>query len=86
MLPTFYVPICFLAILDSTELLDELLQNWNTTLPATLGYNHLNATDIEDVTRKINEFYFGSEATPTLPINIQSLLNASIEICTKSET
>lgn len=63
--------------MDSNESLEELLRNWNTTLPATLGYGHLNVSDIEDITRSINEFYFGNETTPTYPVDIQALMNVS---------
>lgn len=70
------------AILDDSESIDELLRNWDSTLPATLGYSHLNVTDIEAITRSINEFYFGNDTTPTNPIDIQALMNVSKNIHT----
>lgn len=64
-------------MLENSESLDELLRNWDVSLPVTLGYSHLNATARSDITRSINEFYFGNETTPTHPINRQTLMNVS---------
>ncbi len=67
--------------MDSSESLDELLGNWNSSLPSTLGYSHLNESDIDEITRSINEFYFGNQATPTQPIDMQALMNVSMQEC-----
>lgn len=67
----------FEAILDSSELLDELIRNWDTTLPVTLQYDHLNATAQEDITRRVNQFYFGNPATPTNQLDQQALVDVS---------
>ncbi|KAJ6635071.1 Juvenile hormone esterase [Pseudolycoriella hygida] len=63
------------ATLDNPVALDALLTNWDLTLPGTFGYSHLNVTAREEITRSINEFYFGNAATPTNPLDKQSLLN-----------
>lgn len=73
--------IFFIEAIFESGSLDELLRNWDLSLPATLGYSHLNATARGDITQSINEFYFGNEATPTNPIDIQTLMNVSERKC-----
>lgn len=68
------------AILENDLLLAFLLSIWDISLPSTFGYGHLNATDQTDITRSINLFYFGNEATPTLQLDRQKLMNLFTDI------
>lgn len=55
--------------------LGALLNNWDSSLPATFGYSHLDADVRMNITRSVNEFYFDNENTPTLQVNRQQLMN-----------
>lgn len=73
--------------MENDLLLNGLLTAWDSTLSASFGYSHLNATARADITRSINLFYFENEATPTIQLNRQQLMNVGksknlqIELC-----
>ncbi|XP_070491172.1 juvenile hormone esterase-like isoform X2 [Chironomus tepperi] len=48
------------AIIDSKEFTDELISGWDTILPDSFLYNYLNESEQTEITRKINDFYFGN--------------------------
>lgn len=61
--------------MDNTQSFDILIGNWDASLPSSLGYSTLNATAQEDITRSINQFYFGSVAAPNNQVDKQIVLN-----------
>lgn len=69
--------VIFQAIFENEAALSALLAAWDVTLPATLGYSHLNETARGALTRSINTFYFGNEATPTIGLDRQQLMNVN---------
>lgn len=65
----------FKAVLSNDFLLDFLISTWNETLSNSFGYGHMSATEQEEITKKINYFYFGSEATPTNQLDRNNLID-----------
>lgn len=65
------------ATLENDLLLSALLSVWDDYLPATFGYSSLNASARAEITRSVNLFYFGNEATPTIQLDRQQLMNVS---------
>ncbi|XP_037029459.1 esterase FE4-like [Bradysia coprophila] len=63
------------AVVENDAALSVLLSDWDSRLPATFGYSHLDEDSRVNITRRINEFYFGNEATPTLQMDRQQLMN-----------
>jgi len=63
------------ATLENSTLFDQLLLNWDARLSGSLGYSHLNDIARGEITRSVNLFYFGNEATPTNQVNRQSLMD-----------
>lgn len=72
--------VLFAATVENIEILNALLSIWDFSLPSSLGYSHLDVTAQGEITRRINQFYFGDEGTPTNQLNRQDLLNVS-DIC-----
>lgn len=64
----------FKAVVSNALLVDDLISTWNERLPNSFGYGHLSITEREEITRKINYFYFGSESTPTNRLDRNSLI------------
>lgn len=46
--------------------MNRLLSIWDTYIPTYFGYSHLNETIQNEITKKINQLYFGSETIATL--------------------
>lgn len=67
----------FKATVDDSVALDALISNWDLSLPSSLGYGHLDVNARGEITRNINQFYFGNEATPTNQLDKQALMNVS---------
>lgn len=65
----------FKAILSNNLALENLVTHWNIYLPSSLGYGHLSISQQEEITGKINMFYFGSEATPKIDVDRNNLVN-----------
>lgn len=51
---------------------NEKIASWNEELPKSLDYNHVDASTKAIITKKITEFYFGTE-TLTEGFSIQSM-------------
>ena len=49
------------ALIYNSELTSGLLKNWNRALPISLYYNHIEPEKREEITTKIDEFYFKNE-------------------------
>lgn len=67
------------AYLSNDVLLDYVLSNWNSSISGSFGYGHLSASEQEDVTKKINSFYFGRGTTPTNGVDRQHLTDVSAQ-------
>lgn len=40
---------------------DSLVATWNSTLPISLDYDHLDSFTRASITKKITQFYFGTD-------------------------
>ena len=49
------------ALIYNSELTSDLLKNWNRALPISLYYNHIEPEKRDEITKKIDEFYFKNE-------------------------
>lgn len=49
------------ALIYNQELTADLLKNWETALSVSLYYDHHSIERQEEITRKINEFYFNNQ-------------------------
>lgn len=63
------------AILSNSVLLDNIISTWNVFLPNSFAYGHLSTDQQEEITRKINAFYFGNETNPTRQLDQNSLVD-----------
>lgn len=55
-----FIFLCKQAIIDSKEFTDELITGWDKILPDSFLYNHVNREKQIEITKQINEFYFGN--------------------------
>lgn len=53
-------------MLDNEKFLNELIDKWNDILPHSFYYDHLNDDSQANVTKLLNEFYFGNETVSDL--------------------
>lgn len=49
------------ALIYNPELTADLLKNWDRALPISLYYDHHSIEKQQEITRKINEFYFNNQ-------------------------
>lgn len=63
------------AMLRNELSMNNLIATWNRVLPSTFDYSHLNQDDQEEVTKRINSFYFGNETTPTNQMDRNHLIH-----------
>lgn len=63
------------AILENQTFYDNMIENWEDALSSSFYFYDVGATNITEITKEINKFYFGSEA-PT-DLDTQSLINVS---------
>lgn len=49
------------ALIYNSDLTADLLKNWDRALPISLFYDHHNDEKIEEITSKINKFYFNDQ-------------------------
>lgn len=59
------------SLIYNQELTADLLKSWDRALPISLYYNHHSDEKIEEITRKIDDFYFNNQK---LTIDTQSNL------------
>lgn len=64
-------------MLTSDLAMSGLIEAWNRTIPNTFDYNHLSVEKQEEITGRINSFYFGSESTPTNQLDRNNLIHVS---------
>ena len=58
-------------LIHNFELTNDLMKNWNRALPISLYYDHLSEEKQQEITAKINEFYFKNQK---LTLNTQQNL------------
>lgn len=67
--------LIFTEKLFNNEILQkEKISSWNSDLPTSLDYNHLDELNQAVITKKITQFYFGTD-TLAEGFNIQNLTN-----------
>lgn len=57
--------------------MNNLIATWNTFLPNTFDYSHLDQVAQDAITSRINGFYFGNETTPTNQLDRNNLIHVS---------
>lgn len=55
--------------------MNDLIDKWDNILPHSFYYNHLNENQRNEITKKINEFYFGNETFPDTKNKAKSLID-----------
>lgn len=73
-----YIYSCKQAIIDSKEFTDELITGWDTILPDSFLYNYLKKEEQIEITKLINEFYFGNITVSDRMREPKSLIDVSL--------
>lgn len=56
-----FFKLIYSAIINLPEVTIDILKNWETALPISLYYDHLDEAKQEEITKEINKFYFGDQ-------------------------